>query len=135
MCSGPSHAAVNAATEAPVGEVEVPDCLFPVVATMSSAVRSPASRSRTARVTSAPAPARARAVSTPMPDAPAGDDNAAAGEVDFRQDLGGRGVEPEACRDACRHDLPVPTVPCGKPVDMMNRRNLRYAFQIKRRLR
>ena len=37
---------------------------------MSSAVRSPAAMLRTARVTSAPAPASARAVSTPMPDAP-----------------------------------------------------------------
>ena len=37
---------------------------------MSAAVRSPASMLRTARVTSAPAAASARAVSTPMPDAP-----------------------------------------------------------------
>ena len=44
--------------------------MFPVVAVMSAAVRSPASVSRTASVTSAPAPASARAVSTPIPDAP-----------------------------------------------------------------
>src|SRR3954464_37618 len=42
---------------------------LPVVAVMSPAVCSPASVLRTASVTVAPAPARARAVSTPMPDA------------------------------------------------------------------
>ena len=72
MCSGPAHAAANAATEALVGEVQRRDRDggVPVRRAMSAAVRSPASVSRTARVTSAPAPASARAVSTPMPDAP-----------------------------------------------------------------
>jgi hypothetical protein len=39
-----------------------------VLAVMLAAVRCPAARSRTASVTSAPALASARAVSTPMPD-------------------------------------------------------------------
>ena len=42
--------------------------VFPVVAVMSAAVRSPASVLRTASVTSAPAPASALAVSTPIPE-------------------------------------------------------------------
>jgi hypothetical protein len=40
----------------------------PVVASTSAAVCLPASRLRTAIVTSAPAPASARVVSTPMPE-------------------------------------------------------------------
>jgi len=43
---------------------------LPVLVAMSAAVRCPASASRTASVTSAPALASARAVSTPMPDEP-----------------------------------------------------------------
>jgi hypothetical protein len=43
---------------------------LPVLAAMSAAVRCPASVSRTASVTSAPALASARAVSTPIPDEP-----------------------------------------------------------------
>ena len=43
---------------------------MPVDRAISAAVRSPASTSRTASVTEAPAPASARAVSMPMPDAP-----------------------------------------------------------------
>ncbi len=72
MCSGPSQAAANPATDAWSARSSRPTrtCLFPVLAVMSSAARSPAARSRTARVTSAPAPARARAVSVPMPDPP-----------------------------------------------------------------
>src|SRR5258708_4230039 len=44
--------------------------VLPVVAVISAAVRSPASVLRRAIVTSAPAPASARAVSIPMPDEP-----------------------------------------------------------------
>jgi hypothetical protein len=53
-----------------VGEVEPPDVdgVVAVVAVMSAAVRLPASVLRTASVTSAPASARARAVSIPIPD-------------------------------------------------------------------
>ncbi len=71
MCSGPSHAAVKAATEdwSARSSMATWICLLPVLATSSSAVACPASGLRTARVTSAPAPARARAVSTPMPEA------------------------------------------------------------------
>ena len=46
------------------------DVATPTVRLMSAAVRSPAAVSRTASVTSAPAPASARAVSMPMPEAP-----------------------------------------------------------------
>jgi len=55
-----------------VGEVQPadPQSVGAVVLLMSAAVRLPASVSRTASVTSAPAPARARAVSTPMPEEP-----------------------------------------------------------------
>ncbi len=72
MCSGPSQEATNDATDAWSARSSgaTRTCLLPVVAVMSSAVRSPASRLRTASVTSAPAPARARAVSMPIPDAP-----------------------------------------------------------------
>ena len=72
MSSGPSQAAANAATEAWSARSSraTRTCLLPVVPVMSSAVRSPASTLRTARVTSAPAPASARAVSMPIPDAP-----------------------------------------------------------------
>jgi hypothetical protein len=66
--------------------------VLPVVAVMSVAVRSPASVSRTASVTSAPAPASARAVSIPMPERTAGNDRALAREVDAVDHLGrGRG--------------------------------------------
>jgi hypothetical protein len=72
MCRGPSQAAANARTEAGSDSSSGATwmSLLPVVPVMSSAVRSPASVSRTARVTSAPALASARAVSTPMPEAP-----------------------------------------------------------------
>ena len=50
---------------------------------------------RTASVTSAPAPASARAVSTPMPDDAAGDDRALAVEVDPGDHFGGGRVEAE----------------------------------------
>ncbi|GAB3897343.1 hypothetical protein GCM10027612_53400 [Microbispora bryophytorum subsp. camponoti] len=72
MCSGPSHAAANAATEARSARSSgaTRTGAPAVVAAMASAVRFPASRSRTAIVTSAPAAASARAVSTPIPDAP-----------------------------------------------------------------
>lgn len=72
MCSGPSHAALNAATDAWSARSSgaTKSCLLPVVAMTSWTVRSPAARSRTASVTSAPAPASARTVSMPMPDAP-----------------------------------------------------------------
>ena len=72
MCSGPSQAAANAATEAWSARSSraASTCLLPVVAVISAAVRSPASTLRTASVTSAPAPASARAVSMPIPDAP-----------------------------------------------------------------
>ena len=43
---------------------------LPVEVTMSAATRTPASVSRTASVTAAPARASSRAVSTPMPDEP-----------------------------------------------------------------
>ena len=72
MCSGPSQAAANDATEARTARSRgaTATCLLPVVAMMSSAVCSPALVLRTARVTSAPAPASARAVSIPIPEAP-----------------------------------------------------------------
>ena len=74
MCSGPSQAAANAATEAWSARSRraTSTCLLPVVPVpvISAAARSPASTLRTASVTSAPAPASARAVSMPMPDAP-----------------------------------------------------------------
>ena len=72
MCSGPCQAAANAVTEARSARSNAATRTppLPVVEEISAATRSPAAVSRTARVTSAPAPARARAVSTPMPDAP-----------------------------------------------------------------
>jgi len=72
MSSGPSQPAVKLATDAWSARSNgaTRTCLLFVVATMSSAVRSPAATLRTARVTSAPALASARAVSMPMPDAP-----------------------------------------------------------------
>ncbi len=77
MCSGPSQADANAATEAWSARSSratrtclLPVVPVPVVLVIWEAVRSPASRLRTASVTSAPAPASARAVSMPIPDAP-----------------------------------------------------------------
>ena len=72
MCSGPSHPATNDATDAWSARSSgaTRTCWLPVVAVISAAVRSPAARLRTARVTSAPAPASARAVSMPIPEAP-----------------------------------------------------------------
>ena len=72
MCSGPFQAAANVATEAWSARSSraTSTCLLPVPRVMSAAIRSPASTLRTASVTEAPAPASARAVSTPMPDAP-----------------------------------------------------------------
>ncbi len=72
MCSGPSHAAAKAATEARSARSSgaTRTGAPPVVAAMSSAVRDLDAGKRTAIVTSAPAAASARAVSTPIPDAP-----------------------------------------------------------------
>ena len=81
----------------------------PVVAAMSSAVRSPASVSRTASVTSAPAPASARAVSTPMPDARAGDDRRAARSGRCR----GRPPRPWSCAEPRRRCVPSSVLPCA----------------------
>ena len=67
---------------------------------MSAATRSPASGSRTARVTSAPAAASARAVSTPMPEAPPVTIARRPGQVDARDHVGGRGGPVEGGGDA-----------------------------------
>ena len=72
MCSGTVQPAAKAATDRwsarSSGRTWI--AVLPVVAAMSAAVRSPAPTSRTARVTSAPAAASARAVSIPMPEEP-----------------------------------------------------------------
>jgi len=70
MCSGSSQLAVNAATApwSASSSGATRTRVLPVPAAMSSAVCRPASRLRTARVTSAPALASARAVSTPIPE-------------------------------------------------------------------
>src|SRR4051812_8226831 len=71
MCTGPLQARTNADTDdwsdRSSGATAI-SC--PVVSATSAAVFSPAIWLRTAMVTSAPAPASARAVSMPMPDAP-----------------------------------------------------------------
>jgi hypothetical protein len=66
---GPSQFVVKAATEAGSARSsgDTRTCLLPVLATMSSAVRAPASTLRTAGVTSVLALTSARAVSTPIP--------------------------------------------------------------------
>src|SRR3954447_10353611 len=70
MSSGPLHAAVKARTldRSLSSSAPTVTALFPVLWRMSAATRSPASVLRTAPVTAAPAPASARAVSTPIPD-------------------------------------------------------------------
>ena len=106
MCSGPSHASTNASTDArsarSSGATRRACCRWS--RRCPAAVRPPASSSRTASVTSAPAPASARAVSIADAGRAAGDDRALAGEVDSRDDVGRgrRGVEGRA---DSRHDL------------------------------
>jgi hypothetical protein len=72
MCNGPSQRTAKARTEDWSARSRPATCtsLFPVLAMMSAVTWSPARVLRTARVTSAPAPASARAVSIPIPDAP-----------------------------------------------------------------
>jgi hypothetical protein len=70
-CNGPRHDDTNSRTDD--RSVRSSSATFgagvPVLAPMSFAARSPASTSRTASVTSAPASASALAVSIPIPDA------------------------------------------------------------------
>jgi hypothetical protein len=72
MCSGPVHRSTNCATDRwsdnSSGCTKIAS--LPVLRTSSAATWSPAAVRRTARVTSAPVEARARAVSTPIPDEP-----------------------------------------------------------------
>src|SRR3954453_2069274 len=70
MSSGALHAAVKARTldRSLSSSAPTVTALFPVLWRMSAATRSAASVLRTASVTAAPAPASARAVSTPIPD-------------------------------------------------------------------
>ena len=70
-CRGPSHASTKAWMEPRSARSTRPTRTFglPVSSLISAATAWPAATSRTARVTSAPVRARARAVSTPMPDA------------------------------------------------------------------
>ena len=72
ISSGPSQAATKASMlAASISSRGATDTSsFPVLERMSAATRSPSSVLLTARVTAAPAPARARAVSMPIPDAP-----------------------------------------------------------------
>src|ERR1700733_5605920 len=69
MCSGPARSRINWSTEPRSSRSSraTETAGFPVAARMSAAVRSAAARSRAATTVSAPAEARARAVSTPMP--------------------------------------------------------------------
>jgi hypothetical protein len=66
-CSGPVHAAVKATTLEGSARSSARTRVGPSIA---AAAWAPAVVSLTARVTSAPAPANARTVSTPIPDAP-----------------------------------------------------------------
>ena len=70
-CSGPFQASAERGDRPAIGEVEIAHVDVGVARRRGdvAAVCSPASRLRTASVTVAPAPASARAVSTPMPDA------------------------------------------------------------------
>src|SRR4051794_31897597 len=70
MSSGPRQVDAKAATDAGsvTSRAATATSSRPVVAAMSLAVLAPASVLRTARVTWTPAPASARAVSTPIPD-------------------------------------------------------------------
>lgn len=70
MCSGPCQPAVNARTDSRSATSRRATWIasFPVALRRSAATCSPASGRRTASVTSAPLAARARAVSTPMPE-------------------------------------------------------------------
>jgi hypothetical protein len=70
MCSGPVQPETNSPTEARSARSSRATRTrgLPPAALIADAAFSPASVSRTARVTSAPAPASTRAVSWPMPE-------------------------------------------------------------------
>jgi transcriptional regulator with XRE-family HTH domain len=87
-----------------------------VVELMLAAVRSPASVSRTASVTSAPALASARAVSTPDTRGAAGHDRGLAGEIDSLDHLGvksERGLNERVGGRVCH----APSLGHGIPLD------------------